>query len=332
MITTSSGARMRIASRIGAQVAASVIRAYQLSSHRAGFAVTYHGLSSEVRDPKLEVLPTHGSALFANQVEYLSEHFRPVRASDLLGAVSARRRGEPFPVAITFDDDLTSHVEIAAPILREAGIPATFFLCGASLDRPHLFWWERLQRALDRGKGQAVSEIVHRHASGDVSGGREAAPTELGMIVGSLPPDVREDVSRDLGGLLGPDPEKAGIRAGQVEALASAGFKIGFHTAHHLELPTLSDDALRDELTTGRDALERIVGSRLTTIAYPHGRADSRIANAAREAGFTLGFTTRWTAVTAETDPLLVGRVDASFESVGQFALRLMRALIRPLG
>ena len=64
---------------------------------------------------------------------------------DLPAAARARRPGEPVPVALTFDDDLPSHREHAAPVLARHGAPATAFLCGA--DGP--FWWQLLQRAID---------------------------------------------------------------------------------------------------------------------------------------------------------------------------------------
>jgi hypothetical protein len=46
-------------------------------------------------------------------------------------------------------------------------------------------------------------------------------------------------------------------------------------------------------LTEGRAELESLLGHRLTMIAYPHGKADTRVADAARAAAFDYGFTGR---------------------------------------
>ena len=96
-------------------------------------------------------------------------------AADILGAIRSRRRGERFPVAITFDDDLPEHVHEALPALRAAGVKATFFLNGASLDAPHAFWWEDLQRAVD---GRLIAELPHIDAS-DAIARRPRALIEL---------------------------------------------------------------------------------------------------------------------------------------------------------
>ena len=61
---------------------------------------------------------------------------RIVRAEDLPAMVAARRRWHRFPVAITFDDDLASHVRLALPALTRLGVQATFFLTGATLEGP----------------------------------------------------------------------------------------------------------------------------------------------------------------------------------------------------
>lgn len=46
-------------------------------------------------------------------------------------------------------------------------------------------------------------------------------------------------------------------------------------------------------------------------IAYPHGKADGRVAGAARAAGYELGLTGSPTRADPSTDPLLIGRVEA---------------------
>jgi peptidoglycan/xylan/chitin deacetylase (PgdA/CDA1 family) len=302
--------------------------AYRLGSRRLGLAVTYHGLAERTGDPERDLVPAHGSALFEAQVRYLRAHFRLVSASDLVDAASTRRRGERFPVALTFDDDLRSHSSLAMPILRRLGAPATFFLCGASLDGPHRFWWERLQCAFDRGEGAGVRDIVARHSTGEAP--RDASFTihQLAGLVERLPPNDQDAVSAELEALVGPDPLDAGMRAADVTRLSGTGFEIGFHTLRHRQLPSLDDGELVQAMREGRDRLSSVAARELRAVAYPHGKAGPRVAAAARRAGFDLGFTTRWTAVGPETEPLLLGRVDAPIDSAGKLARRVVRTLL----
>jgi peptidoglycan/xylan/chitin deacetylase (PgdA/CDA1 family) len=280
-------------------------------------ALVYHRVGDPPGDLARELLPALASRLFAEQVRYLSTRYRVVPASRLLEAASERRPGEPFPVAITFDDDLRSHVETAVPILLRVEAPATFFLTGTCLRRPHRFWWERLQKARDRNLDLGPLGI----------GGPDADIHELGRAIEALPPRRIDELDAALGRLVGPDPPDAGLRAEHVAALVADGFEIGFHTRRHYPLPGLAAADLDAAMVEGRAELEEAAGGRLTTIAYPHGRADARVAAAARAAGFSAGFTGTPGPVTPTSNPLLLCRVSPSYASVGELALDVALAV-----
>jgi peptidoglycan/xylan/chitin deacetylase (PgdA/CDA1 family) len=301
---------------------------YRLTGRRVGVAVMYHSVADRTGDPASELVPPHGADLFEAQLRHLQAHFHLVPASELVEACRRRRRGRRFPVAVTFDDDLRSHVAVAMPVLRRLRAPATFFLSGASLDGPHRFWWELVQTAFDRGDERAVREIVERHRRGPRSGGWPSEIHRLAAAIEELPPPEQAVVSAELRALVGPPPADAGLRAADVRALHGAGFEIGSHTLRHLPLPSLDDEGLHRTLREGRDLLARVVGRGPTLIAYPHGRADARVAAAAAEAGFSAGFTSRWEAVGPDSNPLLLGRLEPSFASKGDFALQLLQHLL----
>jgi peptidoglycan/xylan/chitin deacetylase (PgdA/CDA1 family) len=301
----------------GLALAGPVERVARRSGARAGVALVYHRVGDPPGDFARELLPALASRLFAEQVRYLSARYRLVPASRLLDAASERRAGEPFPVAITFDDDLRSHAETAAPILVRAEAPATFFLTGACLRHPHRFWWERLQEARDRDLD--LDPLGIGSARGDIH--------ELGRAVEALPARQRDELHATLGRLVGPDPGNAGLRAEHVAALVADGFEVGFHTRRHHPLPGLAAAELDAAMAEGRAELEEVARGRLTTIAYPHGRADGRVAAAARAAGFIAGFTGFPGPVTPASDPLLLCRVSPSYASVGELAVDVALAV-----
>jgi peptidoglycan/xylan/chitin deacetylase (PgdA/CDA1 family) len=51
-------------------------------------------------------------------------------------------------VALTFDDGYLDNATVAAPMLRHAGLPATFFLVPEFLGGKSRPWWEELGWAL----------------------------------------------------------------------------------------------------------------------------------------------------------------------------------------
>jgi peptidoglycan/xylan/chitin deacetylase (PgdA/CDA1 family) len=252
-----------------------------------------------------------------------------VPASEILDAVRRRRRGQRFPVAITFDDDLASHLRHALPALRREGLPATFFLGGASLSGPYAYWWDDLQRAID--ERLVPPDGLPYLLETEVQAALDRSPRsilDLASRIVRLEPAQRHDVAAALHAAVGPPPADTGLRADDVRALVAGGCTVGFHTLPHDALPSLPDAALEDALRDGRDALAEASGGKLELIAYPHGKADARVTAATRAAGFSCGFTTARGPVGPQTDEFLVPRTVADL-SASALALRLARTFAR---
>jgi peptidoglycan/xylan/chitin deacetylase (PgdA/CDA1 family) len=322
----------RVKPLLGAPLACLFLYPLRLSRRRIGVAVMYHGVADRTGDPARELVPPHGIALFEAQLRHLRAHFRLVPASQLLTAARERRRGEPFPAAVTFDDDLRSHARIAMPALSRLRAPATFFLCGASLDGPHRFWWEVVQAAFDRRERRTVRRVVEERCGRLPGDDTVPLVRRLAAAIEGLPPADREAVIGQVEPLAGPPPRETGMPEADVRVLAEKGFEIGFHTLRHDRLTSLDEDGLSRALRDGLERLEGTRASRPALISYPHGKADARVAAAAREAGFCCGFTSKPEAVTSDSDPLLLGRVEPSFRSKGHLALQLAGCLLRGAG
>ena len=296
----------------------------RLSGRKAGIALMYHSVDQRAGDPSRELVPPHEVGLFERQLRHVRRHYDVVPAERLQHAARARRRGRRFPVAITFDDDLACHERLALPVLRRLGLTATFFLCGASLDRPFSFSFERLQRAYDVDQSKAAALVTGRGSATEL-----ADLHSLGVALEDMTPGERDLAAERLLAVAGPDPEDAGIRRPQVRALAEAGMTVGFHSLRHDPLTSLTDEQLATAMEAGRAALADAAGAPVDVIGYPHGRADERVGAAARAAGFRAGYTTRRVPVTPESDPLLLGRIGPSLRSVGALALEIPLTLLR---
>ena len=91
---------------------------------------------------------------------------------------------------------------------------------------------------------------------------------------------IRPDSAEDLRPLTWRDAEK----------LAATGWEIGSHTMTHPLLTGLDDGSLRAELAGSRAAIDRHLGS-CSSLSYPYGHADARVAAEARRAGYEVAST-----------------------------------------
>jgi peptidoglycan/xylan/chitin deacetylase (PgdA/CDA1 family) len=290
------------------------------SGARLGLMLCYHGTATREGDPTREVNAAISVREFERHLRHLRGRYRVVPGSRLAAAAATRRRGRRLPVAITFDDDLPSHLSYAAPALQRARLPATFFLSGGGLNGPFSFWWQLLQRAWDGGL--VDSALLETWGIRE----REVSVRQIARHIQAMPPAERRAAAASLRTALGGEESGDTLSRDGIEALVVAGFEIGFHTRDHDDLMGLTDEELGAAMSAGRAELELIAGP-LSMISYPHGRADDRVAAAAKAAGFRFGFVADGSPIAAGDDPHLLGRRYPARGTTGQFALDIARTL-----
>jgi len=108
----------------------------------------------------------------------------------------------------------------------------------------------------------------------------------------------------------------AGRRAGflspeEVRELATCpGATIGSHTVGHPRLTDCTEDRVKEELVGSKAYLEDLLGSKVDSLAYPHGAVNFRVRDMAELAGYRIGASTRFDINRDGRDPLLLCRTD----------------------
>lgn len=241
---------------------------------------------------------TVSTAFFADCLAFFKRHYSVVSAAQV---IAAREGGAALPVRpllITFDDGWQDNLRYAAPVLRQANVPALIFVAADPIDSDESYWWQerlfaavrtnRLGRAEYERIAMALSLPVVPSAGGAYA--NEGSWLEIATRLANLAADQRAKLMADLPG----DPPPARrlmLTPAELKSLVDMGIEIGAHGASHAPL-TLLDDAAGD-LRRARDVLGRLVGGteRITTLSFPHGRYNAGTVEAARRSGFALMFT-----------------------------------------
>jgi peptidoglycan/xylan/chitin deacetylase (PgdA/CDA1 family)/glycosyltransferase involved in cell wall biosynthesis len=99
------------------------------------------------------------------------------------------------------------------------------------------------------------------------------------------------------------------LNAQQMCDMQSAGVQFGAHTISHPDLTELSDGELRREVRESKSRLEDLLGTEVSSFAYPYGIVDERGHAAVGEAGYKRAYTTQ-PGLSWFGDPLLLRRVE----------------------
>lgn len=75
----------------------------------------------------------------------------------------------------------------------------------------------------------------------------------------------------------------------ELRTLRDAGWEIGSHTGSHPHLTEMDERSLIDELERSKASCERNLSCSCTSLAYPYGDVDERVAASAARAGYRAG-------------------------------------------
>jgi len=268
-----------------------------LSSRRGQLAIlTYHRVL-DAADP-LQPLQFDRRS-FESQMEVLSRIAVPL---PLLEAVGRLRDGKlpPRAVCVTFDDGYADTLTNALPILRRHGVPATLFVTEGLLDGG-LQWSDAVieaVRALPEGD-YAFPWLREPQRAVGPTATRAGLVRELLLALKYLAPEDRRRATDALAHTAGAVlPRSLMLRRADLSRLRDGGFEIGAHTLSHPILARLDDAAAWREIADSRQRLQELLGSPVTSFAYPNGRPakdyDRRHLDMVRRAGYTCAVSTAW--------------------------------------
>ena len=291
--------------------------------------VNYHRVLP-APDPLLdEDLDIH---TFRWQMELLSECFNVLPLDQALHALKNERM-PPRAVCITFDDGYRSTHDLAAPVLREFGLPATVFVTTGYVGSGTM-WNDTIiesVRCLPDGPLDLAASGIGMRSIHNVEDRRRAV-VELTEVAKYLPPPQRLALTAKLETLAGGAPLVGQMLTSEmISAMGRQGIEIGAHTVSHPILSNLDDDAARYEIEQCKHDLEAITGTRIRYFAYPNGKPgldfDARHAMMAEEAGYEAAFSTVIGAATMHSDRFQIPR-SRPWDSTRLFyVLRLLRWL-----
>ena len=97
------------------------------------------------------------------------------------------------------------------------------------------------------------------------------------------------------------------MTAHQIRQCSAHGMEFGAHSRTHPDLTSLSGTQLREEIAGSGEDLSAIIGTRVTSFAYPYGFWSEEVRARVRES-FDLAFTCEEGLNQIDTDPLLLRR------------------------
>jgi peptidoglycan/xylan/chitin deacetylase (PgdA/CDA1 family) len=285
-----------------------------------------------VADPLLPFEPS--AEEFDWMVNFISRTFNVLPLGE---AASLLKAGTlpPAAAAITFDDGYADNLLVAWPILKRYEVPATFFIATSFLEGGRM-WNDDVIEAfrisrIDELDLRELDLGVHQltDATSRVNG-YEAVLGKLKYFEHRRRSETAREIARRCAL---PEVAELMMTNRQLRLLHEEGAEIGGHTRTHPILEQLDDAAAMQEIESGKQELETLLGTEVQVFAYPNGvpgrDCSARHAEMARQAGFTAAVSTRQACANSACDIYQLPRFTPWDRTPLRFAMRSMMNLSR---
>ena len=202
-------------------------------------------------------------------------------------------------LAVSFDDGQWDNLHYAGPVLRELGVPATFYLPTAYMETDKLLWHDQagfawMYSELSVAEKLAlVGNITGRSFAESVAG--QTAP-EFVQSLKALPPEQRLAVVEALG-----DSADTSYMAWarmmtwrEAQQLQAEGHEIGSHGCSHGLLPQQTEESQRQELKQSMEHIRQRMDVQAHSFCYPNGDYDATTLQLISSCGYSNAVTTQW--------------------------------------
>lgn len=251
---------------------------------------------------------------FTQQIDDVGATFEPI---DWPMWLEHQTTGRPIPersLLLTFDDGLSDHVDVVAPLLEKHGMRGLFFVSGRPIEEQRMTAAHRIHLLLCRlgndGFEHCVRTWLAEHDPDNdwpAAVDKDAAhrvyhyEPEVRAVIKyllnvTLPIHLRDQMTAELfAEHVGDEPEWARRWYGtwdQWAALQEAGHTIGGHGYRHERYLRLSQTEQAGDMKHIATLLADRLGPRPRPFSYPFGSYDAHTIEACAHAGFRNAFTT----------------------------------------
>jgi peptidoglycan/xylan/chitin deacetylase (PgdA/CDA1 family) len=234
---------------------------------------------------------------FRRLIQGLLVKGRPLSMDDVIRHHDEKR---PYPAnafAITFDDGFRNNLSVAAPILSELGVPATYYVTSGFVDENGMSWIDRIEECIE----SAWPDRIRLPWKPDED--RISAPADGIRVLDEVRKKVKSDPTVDVEGLIRDIAHQCGREAplssdsvldrkltwSEVRRLADRpGSIVAGHSHRHGILAFLSQEELDAEIDTSLRLMREKAGLNPRHYSYPEGLAhcfDERVIRALKDRG-----------------------------------------------
>lgn len=244
----------------------------------------YHAISDRELLHIKHLYPLRNVDQFKKDLDYMLEHFQPLKMSEYLSGSYIKDSDRP-PMVLSFDDGLIQCYEEVMPVLISRGVPATFFLNNAFIDNRSMFFRFKVSLLVEHMK--TVSDHKKRRAAQILHCELGEIRTRL-MSVNYVEREITDQVADAFGYSFSEyqmrDPVY--LTSMHITKMLEEGFEFGSHGIDHPLFGLLKKQTTIDHIRSSVEDLRKRYGLNHKYFAFPF--TDSGVEDSTIDALFKM--------------------------------------------
>ena len=274
--------------------------------------------------------------VFREQIAFLRKKYMVVPLTEIMDHLQFGKRIPSTWVAITFDDGYRDNVETALPILKEEGMMATFYPTVEVVENGEPFFYDMIHAIVQKSVKPEINVKIKgwektfplRNAQD-----KEDAILRIVLEIRKERPEKRQEFVESLRGVCAVEGNIKDTLKGiymtksHVIELEKNGMEVGSHTLTHPNLPTLTEDELRQEIEKSKRWLETVLRKSVKGFSYPFGKRhnfNDQVLSNVRKAGYAYAVSTEYGKVHENTDLYELPRIGVRNASLCRLKVNLL--------
>jgi peptidoglycan/xylan/chitin deacetylase (PgdA/CDA1 family) len=267
------------------------------------------------------------------QMSILKNYYNVLPLQEAVQSLLAGKLIKPS-VCVTFDDGYMDNYELALPVLKDKGLPATFFIATQFINTGRM-WNDTVIETIRRIPN---GELDLRSIGQDVYNistlsDRLEAIKKILLNLKYLEPDERLNRVTDISAYANSKlPDNLMMSEKQLKEMDSSGMTIGAHTHSHPILSRIPLTRAEDEIRRSRDILNELLNKKIKTFAYPNGRPNKDYNNShveiVKKLEFEVAVSTQWGYAHNNSDVYQIPRISLWDKTPLRFNLRMLRTYL----